>query len=282
MKLKIEIAKNAGFCFGVRRAYEITCLNAKNFSNLYILGKLVHNDDVCRELRRKGVKEISSIEDVDQGKLILTAHGSGPTLYKKAMRSGIKIIDATCPKVVKAQRLAKIESKKNYQIIILGDKQHKEVISINEWAGGKAIVIESLRDAQKKSFDKKKSYCLISQTTQNAKLFYDVKSYLSKKIPNFKSYNTICPATNDRQLEVREMAKINDAMVVIGGKDSANSKRLFEISRNINKKTFFVQNEKDLKKSWFAGVKKVGVAAGASTPKWVIEKVVEKLKSFDG
>jgi len=278
--MKITIGKHSGFCFGVKRAYDLTCVNSKDCDDVFILGKLVHNDDVCKDLYKRGIKEIKSLSDIGQGTVIFTAHGIGPGMYEKASANGIKIIDTTCPKVMKAQRIAKIYADKGYIIIIFGDKEHKEVKSIVEWSKHKARVIDSLSEAKKIKISRKKKYCLISQTTQNAYEFKDIHAYLKKIAKKFVYFNTICDSTSQRQNEIRKLAKNNDIVVIVGGRDSANSRRLYKISNEINKKSYFVENEKQLKKSWITNMKTIAVSAGASTPDWVIKKVVDRIKNI--
>jgi len=278
MKPKITIAKTAGFCFGVKRAYDLTCVNSKDCDNVFILGKLVHNNDVCLDLKKRGIKEKKSIAQIKDGTVIFTAHGVGPGLYEKAVQNGIKVIDTTCPKVIKAQRLAKAYAEKGCQVLIFGDKNHKEVKSIQEWTKNTAKVISSAEELKKINPDKKKKYVLVSQTTQNVQEFKEIVAWLKKNIKNFEYFNTICPSTDERQSEVRVLAAKNDLVIVIGGPDSANSRRLFEISRELNPKTYFVENAKQLKKNWFGGIKKVAISAGASTPSWIIDEVVSKIK----
>ncbi len=287
MKPKITIAKTAGFCFGVRRAYDLACANSKNpassagkCGNIYILGKLVHNNDVCADLYKRGIKEIKSLNNVKKGTIIFTAHGVGPGLYKKANEKGLKIIDTTCPKVTRTQQLAKNFAGKKYAVLVFGDKNHKEVKSIFEWSGKKARIIGSLNELKKTKLDKTKKFCLISQTTQNVEEFKKTIAFLRSNLKNFIYFNTICESTDDRQKEARELAKKNDAIVVIGGRDSANSHRLYEIASKINKKSFFIENAGQLKKNWLSGIKKIAISAGASTPEWVIRDVFEKIKNF--
>jgi small subunit ribosomal protein S1 len=278
--MKITLGKHSGFCFGVRRAYDLTCVNSKDCDDVYILGKLVHNNDVCKDLYKRGIKEIRSLADIKEGTVIFTAHGVGPGFYEKASAKGLKIIDTTCPKVMKAQRLAKSFAEKKYQVLIFGDKNHKEVKSIFEWSGKHAKIVGGLVEVKKMKFDKAKKYCLVAQTTQNVEEFKKIIAYLQKNLKNFVYFNTICPSTNDRQKEVRALAKNNDAVIVIGGKDSANSRMLHEIAKSINKKSYFVENTGQLKKNWFDGIKRIAISAGASTPEWVIEEVVGKINSF--
>jgi len=279
--LKITIAKHSGFCFGVKRAYDLACASSRSRGKVYILGKLVHNDDVCRDLRKKRIKEIKSLNEAKEGTIIFTAHGVGPRLYEKVIKKGLKIIDTTCPKVVKAQRLAKNYAKKGYQVIVFGDEKHEEVKGIWEWSGDKVKIIGSLKEAKKLKLEKKKKYCLISQTTQNVEEFKRIKDYLSKASANFVYFNTICDSTDSRQNETRKLAEKNDAVIVVGGRDSANSRRLYEIAKSINLKTYFIENARQLKKNWFSDIKKLAITAGASTPEWAISKVIDKIGKID-
>ncbi|HLM83668.1 MAG TPA: 4-hydroxy-3-methylbut-2-enyl diphosphate reductase [Candidatus Bathyarchaeia archaeon] len=275
--MKITIGKHSGFCFGVKRAYDLTCVNSKDCDDVYILGKLVHNNDVCADLRKRGIKEIKSLADVKEGTVIFTAHGVGPGFYEKASEKGLKIIDTTCPKVMKAQRLAKNFADKKCVVFVFGDKNHKEVKSIFEWSGKKAKIVGSLEEVKKIKLNNKKKYCLISQTTQNVEEFKKIIAYLQKNLKNFTYINTICPSTDDRQKEVRILAKSNDAVIVIGGKDSANSRMLCNIAKSLNKRTYFIENAKQLKKSWFDDIKTIAISAGASTPEWIIKEIYKKL-----
>jgi len=278
--MKITLGKHSGFCFGVKRAYDLTCVNSKDCDDVYILGKLVHNNDVCSDLRERGIKEIENLSDIKEGTVIFTAHGVGPGMYEKASARGIKIIDTTCPKVMKSQRIAKSFAEKKYQVIIFGDKNHKEVKSIFEWSGKHAKIVGSLAEVEKMKLDMSKKYCLVAQTTQNVEEFKKIIHYLQKKLKKFAYFNTICESTDDRQKEIRKLAKENDVVIVIGGKDSANSRMLYEIAKSINKKSFFVENEQELKRADFEGAKKIAVSAGASTPDWIIKKIVDKLKKI--
>lgn len=280
MKPKITIGRHSGFCFGVKRAFDLTCVNSKNCTDIFILGKLVHNNDVCKDLYKRGIKEIKSLKEIKEGTVIFTAHGVGPSLYEKAIEKSLKIIDTTCPKVMKAQRLAKNFAEKKCEVLVFGDKAHKEVKSIREWSGNKARIVGSFDELKKIKLNKAKKYCLISQTTQNVEEFKKIIAYLGNNLKNFICFNTICPSTDDRQKEVRALAKRNDAVIVIGGKDSANSRMLYEIAKKINKKTYFIENARQLKKVWFNDIKSIAISAGASTPEWIIEEVVGSIKNI--
>src|SRR4030042_703364 len=278
--MKITVGRHSGFCFGVKRAYDLACINSKNCTDIFILGRLVHNDDVCRDLKKRGGREIKSVSDVKDGTLIFTAHGIGPSLYEKASERSRKIIDTTCPKVVKAQRLAKNYAEKGCLVIIFGDKKHKEVKGIREWSKNKAKIVGSCKGVKKLKLEKNKKYCLIAQTTQNVEEFKKIRKYLSQRLRKFICLNTICDSTDNRQEEVRKLAENNDAVIVIGGRHSANSQRLFEISKQKNTKTFFIENARQLKKKWFNDIKKIAISAGASTPKWVIGEGINKIKDY--
>ena len=277
--MKITLGKHSGFCFGVKRAYDLTCVNSRDCDDVYILGKLVHNNDVCADLYKRGIKETKSLEDIKDGTVIFTAHGVGPGLYEKASARGLKIIDTTCPKVMKSQRLVKNFAEKKCQVLVFGDKDHKEVKSIFEWSGRKAKVVGSLKEAEKLKLNKAKKYCLVAQTTQNVEEFKKIIVYLRKNLKKFDYFNTICESTDDRQKEIRNLATENDIIIVIGGKDSANSHMLYEISKSINKRSYFIENATQLKKNWFSGIKRIAVSAGASTPEWIIREVINKIKT---
>jgi len=278
--VKITVGKHSGFCFGVKRAYDLACVNSKDCDKIYVLGKLVHNEDVAKDLKKRGIKEIESLKDAKDGTVIFTAHGVGPHFYEKAQDRGLKVIDTTCPKVMKAQRLAKnYAATKGFHILIFGDKEHKEVKAIFDWSGRKALIFDSFEELKRKKLDKKKKYCLISQTTQNIEEFKKCVGYLKKNLKNFIHFDTICPSTYDRQSEIRKLAKDNDVMIIIGGKESANSHRLFEIAKKINPKTYFIENEKQIRRIWLKNVKKIAISAGASTPEWVIKDALRKIKN---
>jgi len=289
--MKINLSQYAGFCDGVDRAYKIVeqaSKNKKTKKPIYMLGSLVHNEDVVKRIQKMGVKKISFEKNLKNtfgkikgkiGTIVVTAHGFGPALYSYAEKNNIDILDTTCPRVFKVQRLAKVFAARGSQVIILGEKNHKEVKGIFEWAGKDAKIIEGEKDLQKLKLDKKKEVVLVSQTTQNENLFLKISAELGKKYET-QIFNTVCDTTHNRQSEVKKMAQENEVMIVIGSAHSSNSNRLYEISHELNPETYFVENAKKIKKAWFKNVKKVGVTAGASTPKWIIQEVVKKLKTF--
>lgn len=276
--MKITVSKFAGFCSGAKRAYEMTIENAKTNKNLHILGDLLHNQDIIKKIKSLGIKKIGSVEDVTNGFLIVTAHGDRKEIFDKAKNKGLNIINTTCPKVIKIQQLVKKFYNDGRPIIIFGDKNHKEVQGINGWCDNKALIISNEKDLDRVDFKKLSGAILVSQTTQKSAVFKRITKIIQDKIQNIRIFDTICDATKNRQDEIKKIAKNNDAVIVVGGKKSANSKKLFEIAQSINPKSFFIENAEELKLNNFSGLKSVGITAGASTPDWAIKEVYNKLK----
>ena len=291
--MKIILSQYAGFCDGVDRAYKIVekiVKDKKTAKPVFVLGSLAHNSDVVKKIEEMGVQKIS-VEDnlieylqnskIRIGTLIITAHGIGPDIYDFAKRKKINIVDATCPKVIKVQRLARNFFKKKYQLVIIGEKKHKEVRGIYEWAGRKAFFVEKKDDLKKIKFNSDKKIAIISQTTQNRDFVKKIVVQIKKGCPKAEAYDTLCLTTHNRQNEVKKIAKSSDVLLVIGSPESANSRRLWEIGKKSNHRTYFLEKASGIKKKWFADCKKVGITAGASTPSWVIKEVIENIKKID-
>jgi (E)-4-hydroxy-3-methyl-but-2-enyl pyrophosphate reductase len=282
--MKITISQYAGFCNGVKRAYEmVNSLDMKSAKKpIYILGTLVHNADVNKKIEKLGIKEIERADFFaakagEIGTLIITAHGTGPAVYAKAREIDAEILDTTCPKVVKVQRLAQVYAKREYGLIIIGDKEHKEVRGINDWAGGKAQIVSGLEDIKKINFPTSAKIAVLSQTTQNEDFFEEASKIIQKKFPQAEIVSTICRTTEERQKEIKKLAEMNDLVLVIGSKTSANSNRLFEIAKSINQKTYFIENASEINPEWFKNIETCAITAGASTPSWVIEEVMKRI-----
>jgi (E)-4-hydroxy-3-methyl-but-2-enyl pyrophosphate reductase len=290
--MEIVLSKYAGFCEGVARAYDIVEKIAKDPKTrrpVFVLGSLVHNSDVVAKIEALGVKKISvtpnlvellKSPEIKTGTLVITAHGIGPEIYEFAKKNKIDIIDTTCPKVIKVQKLAEVFSKKDYQLVIIGEKNHKEVRGIYEWAGKNAFFVETEDDLSGFILDSNKKIAVISQTTQDQDFVNKISQEIAKKYPETEIIDSICLTTQHRQNEIKELAGVNDAAIVIGSPESANSRRLWEIAERINSKTYFIERAGGLKKKWFTGCKKVAVTAGASTPKWVIDEVIKKIRAI--
>lgn len=286
--MKITLSKHAGFCDGVARAFEMVekiAKNPKTEKPIFVLGSLVHNSDVVKKIESWGAKKIDletlqKIESTKIGTLVITAHGVGPKIYELLKKKNINVIDTTCPRVIKVQRLAKLFSDRKTQIVIVGEKDHKEIKGIFGWAQNKAKIAETENALKRLKLDSQKPIAVISQTTQSQDFLDWAANYLKKKYPQAEIVDTICLATQHRQGEVKELARKNDAVVIIGSPESANSTRLFEVAEILNPKSYFIQRSGQLKKSWFKNVKKVGVTAGASTPNWIIKDVIKRLKQI--
>lgn len=290
--MKITLSKYAGFCEGVRRAYEMivaAVADPRVKKPIFVMGSLVHNNDVVASLEEMGVKKLKVDRHLfqnlralknDIGTLVITAHGMGPAIYDFAKKENITLLDTTCPRVIRVQRLAKNFSEKLHKLIIIGDKDHKETRGIAEWSGNTARIVEKLNDLKKLKLPSLKNVAVLFQTTQDLD-FMEIASSLFKNFcPNAKIMNTICSATQDRQTEIKKIAKQNEAVVIIGSPESANSKRLWEISRKINPQSYFVENFRQLKKEWLKNIKNIGITAGASTPDWIINEVVGELEKI--
>ncbi|MCK5460253.1 4-hydroxy-3-methylbut-2-enyl diphosphate reductase [Candidatus Parcubacteria bacterium] len=281
--MKIIISKFAGFCHGVEMAYQtvIDCAKQNN-GDIYILGDLCHNHEIVKKIESLGIKRIDSINDIQKGTIIITAHGITREIMLKAKSKKLKIIDTTCPKVKKLQQIVHKFYKQGKQIIIFGDKNHKEIKGVNSWCDYQAVIISKIKDLQNIDFAKFRNALFVSQTTQNQKNFMEAAAILRKKIKSLKIFNTICQTTKNRQEDIKNLTEKNDAIIVIGDKHSANSMRLFQISKQKNKNSFFINSAKKLDLKKFAKFNTVGVSAGASAPKWLINKICDKLKTAFG
>lgn len=272
------MAKHAGFCFGVKKALE-KAESALDHPEVYTLGPLIHNAQVVNRLASQGIKKIEDLDEIQQGKVIIRSHGVAPEVLTKATEKGLKILDATCPFVQKAQQLAKEYTDKGYQVVIVGDASHPEVVGILGWTENKAIVIDNIIEAEKlKQFPK---LCVVAQTTQSLEKFKKISDVLKKKTLEFKVCNTICHATKERQDAAKHLAEQTDLMIVVGGRNSSNTRKLFDICTATGTKTYYVESAHELKDHWFVNVNRVGLTAGASTPDWILEEVIKKMTELN-
>ncbi len=279
--MKVILAENAGFCFGVKRALKIAFESA-NKSNIpiYSLGPLIHNPQQVELLAQKGVHEISDIEELKKGDvLIIRSHGTSPEIIEKAKSKGIEIVDATCPFVVNAQKYAQTLYKEGYQVVIVGEGEHPEVIGIMGHVENKAWIVEKPDDVDK--LPRNQKIGVIAQTTQSFENFRAVVSAIMEKSNELRIYNTICHATAQRQESALELAKKVDLMIVIGGHNSANTTRLASLCKDFGVTTYHIETSDEIEELWFKGVQKVGITAGASTPEWIIEDVIEKISKVN-
>ncbi|MBI5043966.1 MAG: 4-hydroxy-3-methylbut-2-enyl diphosphate reductase [Nitrospirae bacterium] len=274
--MEIIIAKNAGFCFGVKRAIKLAFDTAKDCGkDVYTLGPIIHNPQVVKKLAEEGVSAVESCSKIEKGVVILRSHGVTPDVIKDINKNENRIIDATCPFVKKAQRYATQLKEDGYQIIIVGDEKHPEVKSIIGYAGKGVIVTETGEGISELVRNKKVG--IVSQTTQSRANLLKVIDESLKSAREVKILNTICDATSIRQEEAQEIAREVDLMLVVGGRNSANTTRLAAICKEELEKVYHIEVADEIDEEWFKGVDMVGITAGASTPDWIIEEIVHRL-----
>ncbi len=274
--MKIKMAKTAGFCFGVKRAVERVYEQIESGKKIYTFGPIIHNEGVVADLEKKGVKVIEdaeSLKAIKEGSVVIRSHGVSKGIYDILTKQELECIDATCPFVKKIQRIVEEESEAGKQIIIIGNDSHPEVEGIKGWCKNTAIVIESVSQAQNLRLPDNQKVCTVSQTTFNYNKFQELVEIIFKKGYDINVVNTICNATEERQTEAAAIAEEVDAMIVIGGTHSSNTRKLFEICREKCENTFYIQTLDDLLGKLPRGVGLVGITAGASTPHNIIEEV---------
>ena len=275
--MEVKVAKTAGFCFGVKRAVELVEKQVQAGKKVYTYGPIIHNEEVIQELAKKGVEIVSNREEwntVAHGTLIIRSHGVSKAEYEDMLVSGHEILDATCPFVKKIHKIVERESKNGRHIVIVGSKEHKEVQGIIGWCEGPVTVIETAEMAEKLDINPSEKLCIVAQTTFNSKKFEDLVEIIEKKRYDIIVLSTICSATEERQKETRLLAQESEAMVVIGGLHSSNTRKLYEISKQQCVNTYFIQKLSDLDLNLFkSSFRSVGITAGASTPNNIIEEV---------
>ena len=273
---KVITAKSAGFCFGVKRAVDMVYAEADKDNTVFTLGPIIHNEQVVEDLEKKGVKVIDSVNDIDKGEnttVIIRSHGVPEKVIDMLREKKVNIVDATCPFVSKIHKIVKKASEEGKTVIIIGSDNHPEVDGIKGWCVNEPVVLESVEEARKFTSDSTKKLCVVSQTTFNYKKFKDIVDILSKKSYDINVMNTICNATEERQTEAGTIARQSDAMLVIGGKHSSNTQKLYEICRKECENTYFIQTLDDLDLKQFQSFRSVGITAGASTPNNIIKEV---------
>ncbi len=287
MPMEIIVAPSAGFCFGVKRAVNMAIDAAEQCSppeKLNTLGPIIHNPQVVKALEEKGVFSIDCVDDddYDYNTLLIRSHGVKAEIMEKLKHRGLKIIDATCPFVKKAQNYIKEAASKGYFIIMVGDKNHPEVQSVISFADkNKFLVINN--NADLKNVPVSEKLAIISQTTQDVSFYKRIIEEISKIAKNETLvFDTICDATMIKQEESKIIASNVDVMIVVGGYNSANTNKLQNICKEIQKNTYHIETEDEVFPEWFANAGKVGITAGASTPDWIIERVLKRIHDIDG
>lgn len=276
--MRIYLADKAGFCFGVKRAIS-TAFKAAGKGRVYCLGPLIHNPQEVERLRREGVETVNDFSALEQGdSLIIRSHGVPPQVLAQVREKGLVVIDLTCPFVGKAQRDAASLNKEGYQVVVVGEKKHPEVQSILGYAGDNAVVVEASGDLEKLTLQTRVG--VVAQTTQSYGNFSEIVLTLLRISKELKVFNTICSSTKERQDAARVLADQVDVMIVVGGRNSANTTRLASLCRETGKPAHHIEVADEIQPEWLASCETVGVTAGASTPDWIVEAVIERLKKL--
>jgi (E)-4-hydroxy-3-methyl-but-2-enyl pyrophosphate reductase len=280
--MDIVKARDMGFCFGVRRAVEMMEHEAATGRPIASLGSVVHNPQVVGRLKERGLDVITTFDDLDGRRLAITAHGVGPTVIEEAQSRGMELVDTTCPIVTRAQQWAKKLVDEGFAVVVYGDPEHKETRGILGWARGKATVLRTADDIETLPEDLPSRVGVLVQTTHTEANFAAFVNRLltarMHKISELRVINTLCNATTGQQAAARELAHEVDVVVVVGGKESANTRHLAEVCREEGARAFHIETPDELQPDWFTGVQRVGVTAGASTPDYAVDDVIERLR----
>lgn len=279
--MEIIIAKNCGFCYGVKRAIKLARnVRSRARGKVFTLGDLIHNPRVISELEKEGIHSLADVERIESGPVIIRSHGTPPEVVQKLKKKKVEVIDATCPIVKKIQRLVERLSRGAKELIIVGNQDHPEIKGLLGYSRGKAIIIEN--EAQVEKLPWRKRRAVLAQSTQDIYVFSRVVAALLEKTESLEVHNTICLSTRSRQKSTSEMASRVDVLFIIGGKNSSNTRQLFEISRRILPNTYLVESADQIVPKLLRGARKVGLSGGASTPPQDIEEAARKIqKIFD-
>ena len=280
--MKIELAKTAGFCFGVNRAVEIVEECTKDKENKYhTLGPIIHNKHVVDEFSKKGISPVLSINDVKPGeKLIIRTHGVGKDIYDNLQRKGVEVIDVTCPFVKKIHNIVKKHHEEGYKIVIVGDKNHPEVQGINGWCENSALILGTPDEAKDTKIDESR-VCVVAQTTFVQEIFKKIVTFLKKTCNDIVIFDTICNATEERQAEAYELASRSDVCIVLGGVNSSNTQKLYSICKSVCPTAYCLEHIDQLPEGCDFDSKRVGIPAGASTPAVIIKEAIGKMENFE-
>ncbi len=275
--MKIEIAKTAGFCMGVRRAVELA-LDApgKQVEPIYTYGPLIHNPQVLALFADKGITILKTIPQQGEGTVIVRAHGVPPEDKQRLKDAGFRVVDATCPRVIRVQTIIRVHARKGYSSIIVGDRDHPEVVGLIGYAGDSGVVVSSMDDLE--ALPVYDQAIIVAQTTQNMRFYEQVKAWAAHYHPHYKTFDTICDSTEKRQAEVKQLAERVDSVIVVGGRESGNTQRLAQIAAESGRPAYHVETEAELESCCLDNAGRVGITAGASTPNWIIKRVYRELE----
>ncbi len=281
--MEVTVAKTAGFCFGVKRAVEKVYEQiGKTEKPIYTYGPIIHNEQVVGDLQEKGVEVIDTLEElktIRDAVVVIRSHGVGKDVYDILKENGVEIVDATCPYVKKIHRIVEKQTAEGRRVLIVGSEDHPEVQGIKGWGDERTKVIENMDDFRRLELPEDEKLCIVSQTTFNYKKFQDIVEKISKTRYDITVLNTICNATQERQVEAMRIASQVDVMLVIGGKHSSNTQKLYDICRKECKNTYYIQTLGDFNPECISSVRSVGITAGASTPNNIIEEVHTKCQN---
>jgi 4-hydroxy-3-methylbut-2-enyl diphosphate reductase len=282
--MEILLAREMGFCFGVRRAVEMMEESVQERGEMVSLGSVVHNPQVVSELKNRGLDVIASLEEVTDRPVAITAHGVSESVVRELEQRGVSVVDTTCPIVTRSQQWAKRLAEEGFAVIVFGDPNHKEVRGVLGWAQGKAIAITSIDQIDSLPSNLSSRVGVLSQTTETEGHFAEfVRALLERRmdqISELRVINTLCNATTSQQAAAQELAHKVDLMVVIGGRESANTRHLAEVAREEGCETYHVESADDIQRNWLSGRERVGVTAGASTPDSAVDAVVARLREL--
>ena len=278
--MKVTVAKTAGFCFGVKRAVEKVYEQiGKSEKPIYTYGPIIHNEQVVGDLREKVIDSLEELKTLRDAVVVIRSHGVGKNVYEILKENDVEIVDATCPYVKKIHRIVEKQSAEGRKVLIIGSEDHPEVQGIKGWGDERTVVIEDMDDFLKLQLPENEKLCIVSQTTFNYKKFQDIVEKISKTRYDITVLNTICNATQERQVEAMRIASQVEVMLVIGGKHSSNTQKLYDICRKECKNTYYIQTLGDFNPECISSVRSVGITAGASTPNNIIEEVHTKCQS---
>jgi len=277
--MKVILAKRAGFCFGVKRATQMAFEAASMDKKTFTLGPIIHSPQVVSKLEEMGVKALKNLDSMDSGTIIIRSHGVASDEISEANHKKLEIVDATCPFVKKAQEHVKSLSETGYGVVVVGDADHPEVQGIVSYGGDKVFVVGSGDEVKKLPIMNKIG--VVAQTTQSFENLKNVVSECLLRGGEIRVFNTICDATAVRQEEAKELARQVDCMLVVGGFNSANTRRLAEVCAELQPRTHHIETAAEIDPIWFDGVARVGVTAGASTPKWIIDEVMSRIEEIN-
>jgi 4-hydroxy-3-methylbut-2-en-1-yl diphosphate reductase len=278
---QIRKAVHAGYCWGVERALDMVHQTAETHKDVPVrtLGPIIHNPQVVQSLGDKGVHAINALGEMSNGTVIIRTHGVAPEVYQQAGEQGLTVVDATCPLVTLVQNKAKQLVNEGYHLVIFGNAKHPEVIGTLGHAGGKATVIEKPEDVRHTHLPKKVG--VVVQTTQETERVSELLSYLAPRCKEIKVFNTICNPTIERQDAARDLARAVQVMIVVGGKNSSNTRHLAEVCREEGATTYHIEEPTEVEPQWFTGTQEIGVTAGASTPGWLMDQVIARIRELE-